>query len=50
MWKMGLAKGSVADCGYLLAIRKAPVKVEVIEGSKVIMMTQRKLILSCESV
>lgn len=50
MWKMGLAKGSVADCEYLLAIRKAPVKVEVIEGSKVIMMTQRKLILSCESV
>lgn len=33
---MGLAKGSVADCGYLLAIRKAPVKVEVIEAQKLL--------------
>lgn len=37
MWKMGLAKGSVADvCGYLLAIRKAPVKVEVIYAQRLL--------------
>lgn len=33
---MGLAKGSVADCGYLLAIRKAPVEVEVIEAQRLL--------------
>lgn len=36
MWRLGLAKGSVADCGYLLAIRKAPFKVEVIEAQRLL--------------